>query len=89
MASPSSDTPATTAARRRVFETVLREQSLHMKVLLRTHFACMQDNEMAQKEVKDWLQSLGMITGKQDITCGKRARNSTSRVWDSTQVNIL
>ena len=29
MASPSSATPAATAARRRVFETVLREQSLH------------------------------------------------------------
>ena len=31
MASPSSATPAATAARRRVFETVLRQQSLHMQ----------------------------------------------------------
>ena len=36
MASPTSATPVATAARRRVFETVLREQSLHASEELAT-----------------------------------------------------
>lgn len=39
-----------------------------MKTSLRTHFARLLDDELDVDEVTNWFASLGMVTGKQDIT---------------------
>ena len=39
-----------------------------MKTALRTHFARLLDDELDVDEVTNWFASLGMVTGKQDIT---------------------
>ena len=39
-----------------------------MKTSLRTHFARMLDDELDAEEVGNWFATLGMMTGKTDIT---------------------